>query len=134
MSVFFGNDVPFHLLVRQNLIHRRPPEVAVGDLLRVVQSEGDLANIPRINGCPVPGRNPVEESGPPIDEVLGRFPARRAGGCVDLGRDPPVEVVVGKGDGLRHGPGGIFLNVTQVRRLRWSQVYSTQPDVSTFRN
>jgi len=83
--VFFGNVIPRNLLVRQNLIDRRPPEVAVGNLAGVVQTQRNLPNIARNNGGTVPGGDFIGESGPPVDEVLGRFPARRAGGRVDFG-------------------------------------------------
>jgi hypothetical protein len=106
--VIVGPGVPVDLLIRQNLIHRRPPEVAVGDFLGVVQAEGDLANIPRINGGTVPGGDFIGERRLPVDEILPRFIVRGGRGGVDFGRDPPVEVVVGKGDGFGDGPAGVL--------------------------
>ena len=39
----------------------------------------------------------------PVGEILPRFIVRGGRGGVDFGRDPPVEVVVGEGDGFRDG-------------------------------
>ena len=42
--VIFGRAVPLDLFIGQHLIHRRPPEVAVGDFAVLVETEGDLAD------------------------------------------------------------------------------------------
>ena len=93
------------LFIRQNLIHRRPPEVAVGDVGSffavcevpvAFETEGNLPNVPRIRRRSVPGCDLIREGRLAVDEVLGGVGADRV---VDLGRDPPVEVVVGEGNG-----------------------------------
>ena len=93
-----GLPGPRNLLVGEDLIDRRTPEVAVRDFAVLVQPKSNLPNIPGIRRGAVPGGDLVGQRRLAVDEVCARLVA--GGGRVgfNFGRDLPVEVVVGEGD------------------------------------
>ncbi len=103
VGIIVALAVRAYLFVRQNLIDRGPPEVAVRDFAVLVQAQRNLPNIPRVRRRAVPRRDLVGQRRLAVDEVFRRLSARGGRVGIDVGCDPAVEEVVGEGDGFSDG-------------------------------